>query len=64
MIDINVNIPLGIILNEVINNSLKYVFPWDKKGKLIIKFYKEESEFFLIVSDNGIGFPEDLLYEK
>lgn len=64
MIDINVTIPLGLILNELITNSLKYAFPGDKKGKLNVKFYKDGNEFFLIVSDNGIGFPEDFNFMK
>jgi two-component sensor histidine kinase len=59
MIDINVTIPLGLILNELITNSLKYAFPGENKGKLTIKFYKNVNEFFLIVSDDGVGIPED-----
>ncbi len=58
MIDINDTIPLCLIINELITNSLKYAFPGDNKGKIKIKFYKEE-DYYLIVSDNGIGFPED-----
>lgn len=58
MIDINATIPLGLILNELITNSLKYAFPVDIKGKLKIKFYRDD-DYNLIVSDTGIGFPED-----
>jgi len=63
-LDINVAIPLGLILNELITNSMKYAFPEGKKGKITIVFHKKEDEFLLKVSDNGVGFPEDLDYKN
>ncbi len=63
-IDINVAIPLGLILNELITNSMKYAFPPGEKGTITVDFSKKENKFFLKVSDDGIGFPEDLDYEK
>lgn len=63
-IDINFTIPLGLILNELITNSLKYAFPGDRKGKLKVKLYKENNEYILILSDDGVGFPEEFDYRE
>lgn len=63
-LDIDTAIPLGLILNELISNSLKYAFPDGRRGKLIVKSYLKGNEYSLIVSDNGIGLPEGLDYEK
>jgi len=54
-------IPCGLIINELVSNSLKYAFPEDRKGEIMIAFGSiNENEIELIVSDDGIGLPEDL----
>lgn len=69
-------IPLGIIINELISNSLKHAFPAGREGEIQIKLHKiesgkisgedretgrcESSEFLLVVSDNGVGIPEKI----
>ena len=56
-------VPLGIIINELISNSLKHAFIGREKGEIKIKLHKEEgsnTRFILAVSDNGIGIPENL----
>jgi PAS domain S-box-containing protein len=63
-IDIDNAIPLGLILNELITNSMKYAFPNDKKGKICVSFYKKGDKYILKVEDNGKGFPKDLDYKK
>jgi len=52
---IDKSITLGIILNELITNSLKYAFK-DKKGTISISLHKENKNYKLIYNDNGIGF--------
>jgi PAS domain S-box-containing protein len=64
MIDINTAIPLGLILNELVSNSLKHGFPESRKGDLTIEFHCKDHECKLIVNDNGIGIPKGLDYEK
>ncbi|MCQ1534889.1 PAS domain S-box protein [Methanosarcina sp. KYL-1] len=40
--DMDTAVPLGIIVNELVSNSLKYAFPGRSKGKIQIKLFKEE----------------------
>lgn len=58
---INTAIPCGLIINELVSNSLKYAFPEDRQGEIHIDLHSEkEGKFTLIVSDSGVGFPKDL----
>ncbi|AUB59752.1 diguanylate cyclase [Methanobacterium subterraneum] len=63
-LDINTAIPLGLILNELLTNSMKYAFPNGQHGIITIKFFKEAEKYVMIVSDDGIGLPADLDIEK
>lgn len=63
-LDINTAIPLGLIVNELISNSMKHAFPDSMKGKINIDFHLEDDEFILTVRDNGVGFPKDLDYKN
>jgi len=64
-LDVETSIPLGLILNELLTNSLKHAFPEGKEGKIIIEMHREHNgRFKLSVSDNGIGFPENLDIEN
>jgi len=61
MLDINTAIPLGLIVNELISNSMKHAFPDERKGEINIDFHKDkENVLKLTVNDDGIGFPEAL----
>lgn len=54
---LDVAIPIGLILNELITNSLKYAFDDTKSGKISISLTRySESEEILKYSDNGQGF--------
>jgi two-component sensor histidine kinase len=71
LLDLDTSVPLGIIVNELISNSLKHAFTEKQEGEIRIKLYKEEqnnemqsSLFSLIISDNGKGIPEDLEIEN
>jgi two-component sensor histidine kinase len=55
-LDIDTAIPLGLIINELITNTIKYAFPNNQKGKLVIKLEKQHDTILhLVVSDNGVG---------
>ena len=57
-------IPFGLIINELVSNSLKYAFP-DRGGGILVEFVFSQSDaFHLTVSDDGVGFPEELDYER
>jgi PAS domain S-box-containing protein len=63
-LDINTSIPLGLIVNELITNSLKHAFPDGKMGEINIEFHKKDTHYEFTVKDNGIGFPEDIDYQN
>ena len=64
-------VPLGMIINELVSNSLKYAFPGRAKGEIQIKLHREENKkdgfkntsFTLKVSDNGVGIPDNFEIE-
>jgi two-component sensor histidine kinase len=57
-------IPLGMILNELISNSLKYAFKGKETGDIWVIMKKNDNELLLQVKDNGIGLPVDFNPEK
>jgi two-component sensor histidine kinase len=60
-LDINASIPCGLILNEIILNSLKHAFPEERTGEIHVELReKEDGAVKLTVRDNGIGFPEGI----
>lgn len=58
VLDVDTIIPLGLILNELITNTIKYAFPDGKQGTLKIGLKKILDELHLTVIDNGVGFQE------
>ena len=46
---------MGLILNELLTNALKYAFPEDRHGHVRVSFERVGDEFVLRVSDNGVG---------
>jgi len=63
-IDLERAIPCGLLLNELITNSLKYAFPNNANGHIWIKLHPENGNIILIYRDNGIGLPADLNLEN
>ena len=57
-------ISCGLIVNELVSNSLKYAFPGNKKGILHIGLEKENGLIKLIIGDNGIGLPDNLNFRN
>lgn len=55
-VDIDTAVPLGLIVNELLTNTLKYAFPEGQNGNVRIKLEKQTGGILhLEVSDNGIG---------
>lgn len=62
-LDLDKAIPCGLLLNELITNSLKYAFPKNRKGKLWIKLARQENEMILTIGDDGVGISEEFDFE-
>jgi two-component sensor histidine kinase len=55
-LDINRAIPCGLIINEIVSNSIKHAFPGERTGDVRISFSGEDPDrYTLLVRDNGIG---------
>lgn len=64
-LDVDIAIPLGLILNELISNAYKYAFEGRGEGKISIALKKlEEGKLQLEVADNGNGLPADFSIDK
>lgn len=57
--DIDTAIPLGLIINELVTNSVKYAFP-DGTGTVTVRIRSHDDEVSLVVADDGVGLPEDI----
>ena len=54
-LDVDTAVPIGLIVNELLTNALKYAFPEGKMGKIDISLSRENEGLMLKVQDNGIG---------
>ncbi|MBL4668526.1 MAG: hypothetical protein JKY30_04620, partial [Flavobacteriales bacterium] len=59
-------IPLGLLLNEIISNALKYGFTGIDNGKMTIQltFNEKEDTYNLLIGDNGVGMPKEILEKE
>ena len=60
MVDINTAVPLGLIVNELAANAMKYAYPEGESGKIYICFHKKGEKYILRIKDEGVGIPADL----
>ena len=58
-IRLNQAYPLGLVINELISNSLKYAFPDERKGEINVNMKKQDQKLQLTVIDDGVGIPDD-----
>jgi two-component sensor histidine kinase len=57
-LDVSQSVPLGLILNEAITNSIKYAFPDKRDGVIAISLSNTALHHYLLrISDNGVGMP-------
>ena len=60
-LDLDIAIPCGLIINELVTNSLKYSFDINQtNGEVKIQLSQKEDEVLLKIEDNGKGFPNDI----
>jgi PAS domain S-box-containing protein len=53
-------VPCGLLLNELLSNCLKHAFPGGQAGNVTVTLAKETDQVILTVTDDGCGFPEHL----
>lgn len=56
-LDVDTVIPIGLILNELLSNSLKYAFKNTEEGVIHVQLKQQGESLLLQVKDNGSGFP-------
>lgn len=65
LLEIDSAIPCGLIINELVSNSLKHAFPKDESGEINIFIRsKNEDMIELLIGDNGVGIPKDLDFRR
>ncbi len=64
-LNINTSIPLGLLINEIVTNSMKHAFKEQQKGEIYILLQQSSPDSFkLSIGDNGVGFEQDLDIEE
>jgi two-component sensor histidine kinase len=57
-LDVTQAVPLGLIINEAVTNALKYAFPGESPGQVMVALQRlEEGNCRLVVADDGVGLP-------
>jgi two-component sensor histidine kinase len=59
MIDMKVAIPLGLIVNELVTNSVKHAFGNTENAKISILLHKNQKNIQIVLADNGRGFSQE-----
>lgn len=63
-LDISQAIPVGLIINEAITNSIKYAFPGHQHGLITTQLLQTgDNKILLLIADNGVGLPTGMDYE-
>ena len=60
LLGVDTAIPCGVIVNELVSNSLKHAFPEDRAGEIEISFREADDQYTMIFRDDGVGLPGHL----
>jgi PAS domain S-box-containing protein len=60
LISIDLAIPCGLIINELVTNSLKYAFPDGRTGTVMVAMSRDDKDYVLSVRDDGVGMPRHI----
>ncbi len=66
-LSVDIAVPCGLIINELVTNSLKYAFPDSNKQdkQIIIRFTEYEDDCMRMeIIDNGIGFQQPVVWDS
>jgi len=58
-LDVDTVVPIGLIVNELVSNSLKYAFPDNRKGTIWVDLVEKGQQLYLSIKDDGIGMPPE-----
>ncbi|MCP5003015.1 MAG: PAS domain S-box protein [Planctomycetes bacterium] len=65
LLGIDTSIPCGLIINEILTNSIKYAFPGERRGEIKIDVHLiNRDEIEMIVGDNGVGLPDNFNFRN
>ncbi|MGZ4036205.1 MAG: PAS domain S-box protein [Bacteroidia bacterium] len=64
ILNLDTSIPAGLIINELVTNSIKHAFSGANDGIILINLYTKNNTLFLEVSDNGKGFPKEVDFKN
>ena len=53
-------VPCGLLVNELVSNSIKHAFPGERKGQITITLKEKDNHVFIEISDDGIGLNQDV----
>jgi two-component sensor histidine kinase len=56
-VPVDTAIPLGMVVNELVTNAVKYAYPSPQQGEISVRF-RAEPECILEVGDSGAGLPD------
>ncbi|MEL6390066.1 MAG: sensor histidine kinase, partial [Bacteroidota bacterium] len=60
-LDVDSVIPIGLIVNELVSNSLKYAFPTGEEGTIGVSLSMKDDKLLVEVSDNGVGISDEAI---
>lgn len=64
LLNIHQAVPCGMVINELLTNSVKHAFEGKNAGKIRIEMLEKEDRVFIRISDDGVGFPESFDLSK
>ena len=61
-VSINVAMPVGLLVNELLTNAFKYAFGGGDGGIITVRCLHEGDKYRVVVADDGVGLPEDVTW--
>jgi PAS domain S-box-containing protein len=61
VLTLDVAVPCGLVLNELLSNALKHAYPGDVRGTISVEIERDGDGYRMRVSDDGVGLPEDFV---
>ena len=60
-LDMDLSVPCGLLITELLSNAMKYAFPSGRKGTVVVGLRRSGNhQLTLSVSDDGVGFPAEV----